>query len=177
MKLEGRNHSLEDRFGAFERGCDHEEGVGVRPGGDEERDNRAPLGEGDIDMTEVGFKALTREMAQGDECLPVALPMLEDIPLYLSIPAKVAVFVAEATKDLGSGVPLLGRRGLIVGEDLVDDRQEGAELGRVAFPNHRNWLAVRKGLPNLTPDLILGMSSAIMSTFDVLRSRCRIPHS
>jgi hypothetical protein len=102
-------------------------------------------------MTEVGFKALTRKMAQRDECLPVASPMFENIALYLSIPTRVAVFVAEAAKDLGGSVPLLGRRGLIVGEDLVDDRLEGAELGRVPSPNRGNRLGVCKGLSDRDP--------------------------
>jgi hypothetical protein len=102
-------------------------------------------------MTEVGFKALPREMAQGNEGLPVAPPVFEDVALHLSIPARVAVFVAEAAKDLSGCVPLLGRSGLVVGEDLVDDRLEGAEPWRVASPNRGNRLGMCKGLSDRDP--------------------------
>jgi hypothetical protein len=102
-------------------------------------------------MTKVGFKPLTGKMAQRDEGLPVAPPVIENIALYLSIPARVAVFVAEAAKDLSGSVPLLDRRGLIVGEDLVNDRLERTELRRVAFPNRGNRLGMCKGLPDRDP--------------------------
>ena len=58
--------------------------------------------------------------------------MPADVALHLGVAAGVAVLVAEAAEDLGGGVPLLGRGGLVVGEDLVDGRLEGAELGRGA---------------------------------------------
>jgi len=44
------------------------------------------------------------------------------------------VLVADPPKDLRGGVPLLGRGGLVVGEDLVDDRLERSELGSRSVP-------------------------------------------
>ena len=54
---------------ALERQRPDEGGVGGGPGGDEERDEPAAVGEVDVDVAEVGFEALAREMAQGDERL------------------------------------------------------------------------------------------------------------
>jgi hypothetical protein len=39
------------------------------------------------------------------------------------------VLITKATVDLSGGVPLLGRSGLVVGEDLVDDRLDRSEPG------------------------------------------------
>src|SRR5512135_1503233 len=109
VEREGRDHPFEDGLGALERQRDHERGVGVGPGGDEEGDEPAAVGEVDVDVAEIRLEALAREMAQGDERLLPPPPVLEHIALHLGVPAGVAVFVAEAAKDLGGGVPLLGR--------------------------------------------------------------------
>ena len=74
-----------------------------------------------MDVAEVGLEAVAREMAQGDEGLPMPSAVLANIALDLGIAAAVAVLVAEAAEDLRGGVPLLGRGGLVVGQDLVDD--------------------------------------------------------
>ena len=59
--------------------------------------------------------------------------VLEQIALHLAVPAAVAVLVAEAAKDLRGGMPLLGRGVLVVGQDLVDDRLERPQDGRVSI--------------------------------------------
>jgi hypothetical protein len=61
------------------------------------------------------------------------------------------VFVAEAAKDLGGGVPLLGRGGSVVGADLVDGRPEGTELGRGAVAGRGDGLGMLGGLPDGEP--------------------------
>ena len=82
-ELEGGDHPVEDRLGALERQRPDEGGVGGGPGGDEERDEPAAVGEVDVDVAEVGFEALAREMAQGDERLALAA-VLEQIALDLA---------------------------------------------------------------------------------------------
>ena len=121
-ELEGRDHAFEDGLGALEGQGQDEGGVGVGPGRDQERHEPAAVGEVDVDVAEIGLEALAREMAQGDERLLMPPSVLADVALDLGIPAGVAVLVAEAPEDLGGGVPLLGRCGLVVDEDLVDDR-------------------------------------------------------
>ena len=133
-ELEGGDHAVEDGLGPLERQGQDERGVGVGPGGDEERDGPAAVGEVDVDVAEVGLEASAREMAQGDEGLAMPPPVLEDVALDLGVAAGVAVLVAEAAVDLGGGVPLLGRGVLVVGEDAVDDRLDRAEDGGLSVP-------------------------------------------
>ena len=87
-----------------------------------------------MDVTEVGLEASSREMPERDEGLAMPAAVLEDVALDLGVAAGVVVLVAEATMDLGGGVPLLGRGVLVVGEDAVDDRLDRAEQGGLAVP-------------------------------------------
>ena len=64
-ELEGGDHAVEDRLGALERQCQDEGGVGVGPGGDEERDEAAAVGEVDVDVAEVGLEPLAGEDGPG----------------------------------------------------------------------------------------------------------------
>ncbi len=116
------DHAFEDRLGAFEGERQHEGGVGVGPGRHEEGDQAPTVGEVDVDVSEIGLEPPTRQVSQGDERLPISTSVLEHVALHLGIPAAVAVLVAEPSEELGGGVPLLGRGGLVVDEDLVDDR-------------------------------------------------------
>ena len=70
--------------------------------------------------------------------------VLTQIALHLSVAAAVAVFVAEASEDLSSGVPLFGRSILVVAEDLVDDRLDGSQERGEPIPGRRD--RVRLGL-------------------------------
>jgi hypothetical protein len=151
VELEGRDHAFEDRLGALERECDHEGGVGVGPGGDEERDEPAAVGEVDVNVAEIGLEALAWQMAQGDERFFPPPSVLEHVALHLGVLTRVAVLVAEAAKDLCGRVPLLGRGGFVVGEDLVDGRLEGTELGRGAVAGRRNGLGMLEDLPDRDP--------------------------
>jgi hypothetical protein len=54
--------------------------------------------------------------------MPDAFP--PQVALDLGVAAGVAVLVVESPIDLGGGMPLLGRRGLVVDQDLIDDRVE-----------------------------------------------------
>ena len=59
-ELEGRDHPFEDRLGALEGESQHEGGVGVGPGRDQERHEPAAVGEVDVDVAEIGFETLAR---------------------------------------------------------------------------------------------------------------------
>ena len=139
---------FEDRLGALERQGQDEGGVGVGPGGDQERDEPAAVGEVDVDVAEVGFEASAREMAQRDEGLLVPRPVLAHVALDLGIAAGVAVLVAEPPEDLGGGMPLLGRCGLVVDQDLIDDRLERPQERSGSVPGRRVGirLGMRRGL-------------------------------
>ena len=122
IELEGRDHPREDRLGALKRQRQHKGSVGVGPGGDEEGDQPAALGEVDVDVTEIGFQASARQVRQRDERLLMTPAMPAHVALHLGVSAAVSVLGAEAAKHLSGGVPLLGRGRLVGEEDLVDDR-------------------------------------------------------
>ena len=70
--------------------------------------------------------------------------MLADVALNLGVAAEVTLLVTEAAVDLGGGVPLLGRGGFVVEEDLIDQRLERPQLWeRIGF-----WSAARDGGPH-----------------------------
>ena len=99
-------------------------------------------------MAEVDLEAEAREMSQRDEGFLMSAAMLEQVALHLGVTASVPVLVAESTKRLRSGVPLLGRIGLVVDQDLIDDRLEGTEHRRGAIPNRRGGLGMVEDLPD-----------------------------
>ena len=140
-ELEGGDHPFEDRLGALERQRQDERSVRVGPGRDQERHEPAAVGEIDVDVSEIGFEALARQMPQRDEGFLMSPPVLADIALDLGIAAAVVVLVAEAPVDLRGGVPLLGRGGLVIDEDLVDDRPEAAR----AWEPAGSWSRARDG--------------------------------
>ena len=120
-ELESCDHSFKDRLGAFEGKGEHKRSVGVSPGRDQERYEPAAVGEIDVDVAEIGFEALTGEMSQRDNRFLMLASMLLNVALDLSIAATVIVLVAETAKELSGGVPLFGRGGLVVDQDLIDD--------------------------------------------------------
>jgi hypothetical protein len=134
-ELEGGNHPFENGFGALEWESQDKRSIGVGPGSDEERDEPSAVRKINVDVTKIGFEAVSREVAQWDESLAISPTMLEHIALNLSIAAGVLVLIAKTTMDLGSGVPLLVRGGLVVDKDLVDDRLDRTESGSPSVPN------------------------------------------
>jgi hypothetical protein len=96
-----------------------------------------------VDVSEIGFEALAREMSQWDERFLMPTAVLAHISLHLRVAAAVAMFIAEASEDLSSGVPLLGRSGFVVDQDLVDDRLEWPEPGGPTVPCQRLGMRVR----------------------------------
>ena len=71
-KLEGGDHPFKDRLGAFEGESQDEGGVGVGPGRDQKRHEPAAVGEIDVDVPEIGFETLAREMSQEGRTFPDA---------------------------------------------------------------------------------------------------------
>ena len=134
-ELEGRDHAFEDCLGSLEGQCQHEGIIGVGPGGHQERNKPAAVGEIDVDMAEIRFEALARKMPQRNEGLLFPAAVLEEITLHLGVAAAVAVFVAKTTKHLRRGMSLLGGGGLVVQKDLVDDPVEGTEFWCKAIPS------------------------------------------
>src|SRR6185437_13385968 len=95
-------------------------------------------------------------MSQRDECLLKSTSVRPEVALDLGIAAPVAALVAEAAIDLGGGVALLGRRGAILDEDLVDGGLELAELGSRPIPGQ--GLGMRVGMHEGMPDGPAGVS-------------------
>jgi hypothetical protein len=89
--------------------------------------------------------------------------------LHLGIPTDVTLFVADAPVDLGGGVSLLGRRGFVIDEDLIDDRLDRPQLGGWSIPGQRLGMGVRmlesmpddsSGVSELSGDLSDGRAIA-----------------
>ena len=119
---------LEERLGALAREGGDEDRVGVRQGHDEEGHRRRLAVEGHLGLAEVDL-GLAGRVGQRDEDLGGPEPVGGDGLLHDGQAALIAVLVAEPLEDPPGGVPLLPG-GLLVGlEDLVDDRQQGIELG------------------------------------------------
>jgi hypothetical protein len=103
-----------------------------------------------VDVPEIGFETLARQMGQGDERFLTLASMLAEVALYLSVTAAVAVFVAEPPEELCGGVPLLGRCGLVVDQDLIDDRLDRSQERGESVPGRRQ--GIRLGLLEDSPD-------------------------
>src|SRR5262249_33026646 len=123
-EVEGRDHPLQDRLGSLEGKREHERSVRVGPGGHQERHESAAVGKVDVDVSEIRFEALARKMAQRDEGFFMPWAAFAHITLDLGIAAAVLVFIAEPPADLSRSMPLLSRGGLVVGQDLVNDRMK-----------------------------------------------------
>ena len=87
-ELEGTDHAFEERLDPLERQGQGEGGVRVGPGGDQDRDGPAAVGEVDVDLTEVGLDAASGQVAHGDEGLSGAATVLEDVALDLGVAAR-----------------------------------------------------------------------------------------
>ena len=125
---EGTDVALEERLSALAREGADEGRVGVRQRHHEQGHRGGLPVERDLGLAEVDL-GLTGPVGQRDEDLGAAAPPGPDGVLDDSRPASVAVLVAEPLEDPLGGMALLLRGLLVVVEDLVDDRQEGVELG------------------------------------------------
>jgi hypothetical protein len=90
----------------------------------------ASVGEVGVDVAEVGLGAVARRVVQRDEGLAAVPAARLEVATDLVIAAGVAVLGAQPAEDLGGGVSLLARGGLVGVEDGIGDRAERAEGGR-----------------------------------------------
>ena len=121
-EVERCDHPLQDRLGSLEGKCEHERSVRVCPCGHQERHESAAVGKVDVNVSEIRFEALARKMAQRYERFFMPRTAFAHITLDLGIAAAVVVFVAEPPTNLSRSMTLLARGGLVVGQDLVNDR-------------------------------------------------------
>ncbi len=149
-EVESCGHAFEDRLGALKRQGQNEGVIRVGPGGDEKGDLPPALGEIDVDVTEISLEPLAGKMPQRNERFALSTAMLEHITLHLGVAAAVAVLIAEATIHLRRGMPLLGRGGFIIDQDLVDDRRDGTqERSRAGSGPGGQWrFSMVEGMPN-----------------------------
>lgn len=150
-ELETLHHAFQDRFGPFARQGHGERIIRVRPDQDEHRDLLSALGKVDIDVAEVRFEPLARITRERDKSLDVLAPYLANVAAHGIVPTQVTVLVAQPFEDATARMPLLGRRLLIVGKNLLDEMMEAAELGsrRFAEPSKRLRLWVGQNFADL----------------------------
>jgi hypothetical protein len=148
---EGADVSLQERLSALAREGAAEGGIRVRHGHDEQGDfGRRPV-ERDLRLAEVDL-GLAGSVGQRDEDLGAGAPPGADGVLDDGQTSGVAVLVAEPLEDAPGGVALLPGGLLVVLEDLVDDGEEGIELG----PGSRGRAAVA-GRLGMVEDLLEGV--------------------
>jgi hypothetical protein len=139
---------LEERLGALARERAAEGGIGVRQRHDEQGDLRRPPVERHLGLSEVDL-GLAGPVGQRDEDLGAGAPPGGDGFLDDGLAARVAILVSEPLEDPAGRVPLLLRGSLVILEDLVDDGEEGVELG----PGPRGGAAVARRL-GMAQDLL-----------------------
>lgn len=114
-----------------------------------------------MDVAEIGFEASAREVSQRNEGFLMTDPFPPQVALHLGVPAGVAVLVAESSEHLGGGMPLFGRRGQVIDQDLVDDCVERPENrgGSVFGLGVGTGLGLGENLTNLRPGVMKGARS------------------
>jgi len=150
------DHAVQDRLGTLARQGDGKRAVRVSPGQQQDRNLAAAIRELDVNMPEVSLQALARVVVQGDKGLALVTLLSGDVQPHAVVAAAIVVLGLQTAKDLGGGVPLLGRSLFIGMQDRVDDR-----LKRIDHRGERAAL-IRFGLglaENLA-DLAAGMMKA-----------------
>src|ERR1700758_1017451 len=118
---------MQDRFGAFGGQGNRARRVGVTPGGDQDRNLPSAFREVGLDVPEVGLGPRSGLMLQRNEGLASLPPLLLEVAPDLVVLADVALLSDESPVNLAGGVSLLAWRGLVVGDNLVDERAKGTE--------------------------------------------------
>jgi hypothetical protein len=122
----------------------------------------------DLGLAEIDL-GLTGGMGQRDEDLGGPEPLGGDGVLDDAQAALVAVLVAEPLEDPSGGMALLPGGLLVVLEDLVDEGQEGFELGPGSGDDAAVWrrLGVIEDLPEGIPvDVELAADGAFALAVD-----------
>src|SRR5262245_9504519 len=129
-EVERFDQALKDGLGPLGGKRDGEGAVGVTPSRDEDTHLSPAVGEVHTDVSEVRFKPLTGCVIEWDECLALVESPLLEVSLDRVVAAGVAVFGDESPVDLTGGVPLLGWRGEILRQDVIDNVSDGIEDSR-----------------------------------------------
>jgi len=133
-ELEGGGHAFENGLGAFERQSHDERGVGIGPDGHEKGHEPAAVGKVDMDVAEVGLHPPAGRMCQRHEGFSRFSPVRSHKASDLRIAAFVVMFLAQMPVDLSGCVPLFGRGGLVIQQDLPDQGFERPEQRSVPDP-------------------------------------------
>lgn len=107
-----------------------------------------------MDVAEVGFEPLSGIVVERDERHALRPSLGPKVLPDALVAAGVSVFVAQAPKNFGDGVPLLGRRLLVGANNGVDEGFEGIDDRRHRLPLIRLGLRLPKDLPDLPPRMV-----------------------
>jgi len=147
---------MQDGLGLLAGQAQGERTVRVGPGGHQDRDETPTVGEIDVDVTEVALQPLAGIVVQRDEGLAWRHALGQNVEPHPLVGATIAMLVAEAAKDFGGAMPLLGGRLFIVVADGVDDGLEGIEDRRQG----PSLVGFGFGLGEDFPDLASGVMKA-----------------
>ena len=121
------DHAVQDRLGPFRGQGDGQRCVRVTPGDDQDRNLPPTIGEVDVDVPEVGLGTRPRPMLQRNERFAAVESLLLKVAADLVVLAGVPLLGDQAAMDLGGGMTLLPRSGLIRDENLVHERAKRSE--------------------------------------------------
>jgi hypothetical protein len=102
-------------------------------------------------VAEICFESLAGIARERDKSLDVLTPHLADVAAHGVVTASVTVLVTQSLENTAEGVPLFGRRLLIVGKNLLNEVIEAAELlgRRFAEPSKRLRLRIGQNVADL----------------------------
>lgn len=141
----------EDGFAALTGQRDGEGAVRVGPSHQEHRHLSAPLGEVHVDVPEVTLGALAGIVGERNEGLRRAPLLGANVETYPFLTTLVAMFVTQATKNLGGRVPLFAWRLLVRLQNGIDRCLERIENRRRRLTPIRLGLRLPEDLANLAP--------------------------
>jgi hypothetical protein len=144
-ELEPLHHAFQNRFGSLAWQCHGERTIRVRPNQHEHRYLLTPLGKINVNVAKIRFQALARITCQRDKRLDVLPLGLAHIATHGIVTAGITMLVMQPFEDAPTRVPLLGRRLVIIGKNLLDDGMKGAELASHRLTRACVWLWLRMG--------------------------------
>lgn len=154
-EVEGLDQAMQDRFGSLGRQGQGERAIGVAPSQHQDRHLSSAVTEVNVDMTEVGLETLPGVMVEWNKCLAV-LPLLgTHVAPDTIVTAAITVLLLQPPPQLLRGVPLLGRRLLIAGQNGVNNGLEWIQnRGRRFEPDIMLRFRHRQDLADLPPRMM-----------------------
>ena len=116
----------------------------------------AAVGKVDVDVAEVRFQPLAWITRQRDKRLHVLPSRFANVAAHRIVAALVTMLITQPFEDALARVPLLGRRLLIVGKDLLDDGMKATEHARseLALPRKRLGLWIDQGFADFASRMV-----------------------